>query len=65
VGEYLHEMVALAEPMRPLGKPDCDQDCENLAGRERRPWLSYGGERDGKSVMPNPFQILEKIKLKG
>jgi uncharacterized protein len=66
VGDYLHEMVALAEPLRPLGKPDCDKNCENLAGRERRPWLSYGDEPEtDHKISPNPFQVLEKIKLKG
>jgi len=65
VGDYLHEMVALAEPIRPLGQPNCDKDCDNLSGRERRPWLSYGGEEDAQGAKANPFQVLEKIKLKG
>lgn len=64
IGEYLHEMVALAEPLRPLGKPDCDENCDNLSGRAQRPWLSYG-EGAGESVKANPFQVLEKFKLKG
>jgi uncharacterized protein len=65
IGDYLHEMVALSEPLRPLGKPDCDKDCDNLTNRERRPWLSYGNDQDAQPVKANPFQILEKIKLKG
>jgi len=64
VAEYIHEMVALAEPLKPLGKPDCDENCENLSDRTKRPWLTYGGE-DAEGVKSNPFQILEKIKLKG
>ncbi len=62
LGAYIHEQIGLAEPMRPLGKPDCDQSCENLKDRIERPWLTYGTEGDQGRV--KPFQVLEKIKLK-
>lgn len=63
VAEYIHEMVALAEPIRPLGRPDCDKACENLKDRVQREWLTYGKDEES-SVKSNPFQVLEKIKLK-
>lgn len=63
VGGYLHEMIALAEPIKPLGRPDCDPSCENLQDQVKRSWLSFGDENlaGGRT---SPFQVLEKIKLK-
>jgi uncharacterized protein len=65
IGEYVHEAVALAEPIRPVGKPDCDPQC----GEEKieRPWLTYGdkSEKPGDGIRANPFAVLEKMKLKG
>ena len=31
-GDFLHELIAVEEPLRPLGKPDCDEhdNCEHL-----------------------------------
>jgi uncharacterized protein len=63
-GEYIHEMVALAEPIRPLGKPNCDENCENLKDRVQREWLSFGPGKNDDLTKQNPFQVLEKIKLK-
>lgn len=60
VGDYIHEVVGLAEPIRPLGKPDCDISCENLSENMKK-WLDSGG---AESIRANPFQVLEKIKLK-
>jgi len=60
VPDYMREVIALAEPMRPLGKPDCDASCENLLQSEKRDWLSL----DSSAVHHNPFQVLEKMKLK-
>jgi uncharacterized protein len=67
-GEYIHEAVALAEPIRPVGKPDCDPLCGDEAKPVvERPWLSYGNksEKPGEGIRANPFQVLEKMKLKG
>jgi len=64
VADYVHEAVALAEPIRPLGKPDCDVKCENKSEMPQRAWLSYGEKDAGNSVRANPFQVLEKMKLK-
>ncbi len=66
IADYIHEMIALAEPLRPLGKPDCDEKCENLKDRVQRDWLIIGEVKDKAAdpVKSNPFQVLEKIKLK-
>ncbi len=65
-GEYIHEAVALTEPIRPLGKPDCDPNCDETKPIVERPWLSYGDKADkaGEGIRSNPFQVLEKMKLK-
>lgn len=63
VAEYIHEMIALQEPVRPIGRPNCDENCENLKDRVQRPWLSFG--EDDQSTKANPFEVLSKIKLKG
>ncbi len=63
VGDYIHELVGLAEPIRPLGKPDCDANCENMSEPVKK-WLGYGSEKATDPIKSNPFQVLEKIKLK-
>jgi uncharacterized metal-binding protein YceD (DUF177 family) len=64
VGAYVHEAIGLAEPIRPLGKPDCDVKCENLSEKPQRSWLSFGQEQAEQAVRAKPFQVLEKMKLK-
>lgn len=63
VAGFIHELIAIAEPMRPLGKPDCEKGCENLQDSVQRDWLNVG-PKDSKSVRNNPFSILGKVKLK-
>jgi uncharacterized metal-binding protein YceD (DUF177 family) len=60
VAEYVHEVIGLAEPIRPLGKPDCDLSCENMSESTRK-WLIAG---ESSEIRTNPFHVLEKIKLK-
>lgn len=62
VADYIHEMVGLAEPIRPLCAPELTDGCAQAKERPQREWLSYG---DGGKIQANPFQILEKMKLKG
>jgi uncharacterized metal-binding protein YceD (DUF177 family) len=64
VADYIHEAVALAEPLQPIGRPDCDPNCENIHNEIKRNWLTFGEEAPGASIKANPFQVLEKIKLK-
>lgn len=63
VGELIHEMVAIAEPMRPLGRPGCEEACENRKDGVQRDWLSLDA-KDSKSIRNQPFAVLEKMKLK-
>ena len=58
VGDYIHEAIGLAEPIRPLGKENCDLSCENIPEVVKK----YIGT--GEDIHTNPFQVLEKIKLK-
>lgn len=62
VGDYIHEVVALAEPIRPLGKPDCDINCENIPENLRKHLQTEGSRRE--QIRANPFRVLEKFKLK-
>ena len=66
VADYIHEIIGLAQPIRPLGKPDCDVRCENLSDSIRQ-FLGAGtGAGDGAPdpLKAKPFQVLEKIKFK-
>ena len=63
--EYVHEAIALAEPIRPIGRPDCDENCENLKDRVQRDWLTFGDDpKLSEKMGTNPFKVLEKMKLK-
>ena len=62
VPEYIHEAIALAEPIRPLGKPDCDLNCENMPESAKK-YLTPDGA-PSQPIRDNPFQVLEKMKLK-
>lgn len=67
VGEYAHEAIALAEPIRPLcGSPEKGDVCIQIGGEKvERPWLSYGDEETPETkIRPNPFEALQKLKLK-
>lgn len=61
--EYVHEMIALTEPIRPLGKPDCDLGCENITEPMRK-YLAKAADAGEKGVNSSPFRVLEKMKLK-
>lgn len=64
VPDYVHEMVALAEPTQPLCPPENAAACTSALEKIQRDWLSIG-EGAGQAIKANPFQILEKMKLKG
>jgi uncharacterized metal-binding protein YceD (DUF177 family) len=63
VPDYIHEAVALAEPIRPVCPPENAVECANALRDIQRDWLSVG-EGEGKPIKANPFQVLEKMKLK-
>lgn len=65
VPDYFHELIGLAEPIRPVGSEKCDQGtCENLKEIPKRDWLTVGAEAAAQPTKANPFKILEKIKLR-
>lgn len=65
VGAYAHEAIALAEPLQPLCSPQAPGGCAQSREPIERPWLSYGEEQNTQERMrSNPFQVLEKMKLK-
>ena len=39
VGEFVHEIIAINEPLHPTAKPDCDDSCENLLNAYKSGWL--------------------------
>lgn len=60
VGEFLHELVAVAEPIKPLAKEGCDKDCENYRDALLQGWLT---DPDApKSGMEGPFAVLQRLK---
>lgn len=64
VEEFIHELVGIAEPIRPLGKSTCEQGvCENLTEIPKRDWLTMDS-KDAKPIRNQPFAVLEKMKLK-
>lgn len=62
VAEYIHEAIGLAEPNRPVCPPERASECASALKDVQRDWLSVG---EGQSIRANPFQALEKMKLKG
>lgn len=64
VADYIHEVVGLAEPIQPVCPPENAVACADALKNIQRDWLSVG-ENAGQPIKANPFQILEKMKLKG
>lgn len=64
VAEYIHEVIALAEPLQPIGTTDPSHTCESLQDQIKRSWLTIGENAQEGTIKANPFQVLEKIKLK-
>lgn len=62
VAEYLHEMIALAEPIRPLGTPDCETSCPERDKMIPRDWLTIGNISE-KMENTNPFASLKDLKI--
>jgi len=64
VADYIHEVIGLAEPIQPVCPPENARECADALKNIQRDWLSVG-DSAGQSIKANPFQILEKMKLKG
>lgn len=66
VGEFFHEIIALAEPIQPLGGSNCDVSCENLEKAYEKGWLARPGQaetEDEDFAKNNPFAGLKDLKL--
>jgi uncharacterized metal-binding protein YceD (DUF177 family) len=58
VGEYVHEIIASAEPIQPLGRENCEAGCENYDKALKAGWLTPSEPPDTH----RPFQVLEQLK---
>lgn len=58
VGDWAHEIIALAEPAQPLGRPNCDESCENYLQAVKNGWLTQ--EEDSPA---SPFAVLANVKV--
>lgn len=61
LGEFFHEILALAEPTRPLGKDDCNETCENYQTALAKGWLSQPNF-ENKSPFSDLSSLLKKSK---
>ena len=60
IADYAHEIIALAEPLNPLGKENCDDNCENYLKALHEVWLE---KQESSKASDNPFSILEQLKI--
>lgn len=60
LGTFVYEQISLAQPIRPLGKKDCDDTCSNFIEAVRNGWIT-----PENSPMPpqSPFEALKGFKV--
>lgn len=58
VGSWAHEILALAEPANPLGKPNCDDSCENFQMAIKNGWI-----QEEEKQAASPFSVLANLKV--
>ncbi|MEO0334769.1 MAG: DUF177 domain-containing protein [Pseudomonadota bacterium] len=63
VGEYVREIIALSEPIRPLGGPECEtsESCPNLVEAKKGGWAPENFTTDSSEI--GPFAALKDFKL--
>lgn len=61
VAEYIHEIIGLAVPIKPLGKKDCETACENWEELVQKGLLVR--EQDAEKTKNSPFEVLKNLKL--
>lgn len=62
VGEFIHELIAVAAPMKPIGRPDCGPACENYQEAVQKGWL--GAQDNAPLKSESPFAVLKDLKLR-
>ena len=62
MGEFIHEIIAINEPLRPLGSPDCEIACENYNKAIEKGWLQVQDDADSQEKQ-SPFSVLKGMKL--
>ena len=63
VAEFLHELIAVAEPPYPMGKPDCETSCENYQKAVEKGLFKPHDQIDEDSAEKSPFAVLKDLKL--
>jgi uncharacterized metal-binding protein YceD (DUF177 family) len=59
IGEFIRELLLLARPAKPTGRPDCETTCENYKEAIEKGWITVASnEEPAKS---RPFSILEDL----
>lgn len=63
VTEFLHELFAASEPPHPMGKPDCETNCENYKKAVKEGLFEPYNKINEDSESKSPFAALKKLKL--
>ena len=63
VSEFLHELIAIAEPPYPMGKPDCETSCENYQKAVQKGLFVPHDQINEDSAEKSPFAVLKDLKL--
>ncbi len=61
VADFVHELIALARPIKPMAKADCDDSCENYQTALQKGWITTGNSESFQKT--SPFSELSKLKL--
>lgn len=61
VGEFSHEIIALTEPLQPVGGSLCSEGCEDLLEKYNRGELGSQAQPDQES---SPFAVLKTLKVR-
>lgn len=63
MGEFIHEVVAIAIPPNPAPKEDCDGNCSHCGVKVDGHNFGYSEEMPVEEAKPNPFSTLKNLKL--
>ena len=62
LSEFIHEIIALAEPYRATAKENCDDSCAHYQMALSKGWLKTNSQSSDLEK-DKPFDILKEIKL--